>query len=258
VCGTFFTFSDYMKPAMRLAALMGLPVKYVFTHDSFRVGEDGPTHQPVEQEAQIRLLEKMKTPHGNRSMLVLRPADTPETVVAWRMALECTNTPCALLLSRQNIVDVPSAGGSRIKDAAGAGKGGYIALDCAGKPDVVLVANGSEVTTLCDASKILSAAKGTKARIVSVPSIGLFLEQSLEYRESVIPVGVPVFALTAGLPVTLLELAGPFGRTVGLERFGASAPYKVLDEKFGYTAEKTAQRIREYLDGYESLRKKYR
>lgn len=257
VCGTFFTFSDYMKPAIRLAALMGLPVKYVFTHDSFRVGEDGPTHQPIEQEAQIRLLEKMKTHAGVRSMLVVRPADTPETVVAWKMALECTGAPCALLLSRQNIVDVPSARGSRIKDAAGASRGGYIAVDCAGKPDIILVANGSEVTTLCDASKILANAKGTKARIVSIPSIGLFLEQPLGYRESVVPVGVPIFGLTAGLPITLVELMGPFGRAVGLERFGASAPYKVLDEKFGYTADQAAQRIRQYLDEYESLRKKF-
>jgi transketolase len=257
VCGTFFTFSDFMKPAIRLAALMGLPVKYVFSHDSFRVGEDGPTHQPIEQEAQIRLLEKMKTHNGVGSMLVLRPADTPETVIAWKMALECTKAPCALLLSRQNIVDVPSAGGSRRKDAEGAYRGGYIALDCAGKPDVVLVANGSEVSTLCDAAKLLGTTGGTKARIVSLPSVGLFLEQTEEYRESVIPVGVPVFGLSAGLPVTLLEVVGPFGRAEGLARFGASAPYKVLDEKFGYSGEKVALRIKQYLDEYKGLLKKF-
>ena len=238
VCATFFTFSDYMKPCMRLAALMGLPVKYVFSHDSFRVGEDGPTHQPVEQEAQIRLLEKLKTPEGHRSMLVLRPADTPETVVAWKMALESTRTPCALLLSRQNIVDVPARNGStRYNDILGSYHGAYVVVECEGKPCVILVANGSEVSTLVDAAKIIEKEKGIKARIVSIPSIALFLEQPAEYRESVMLPKTPVFGLTAGLPVTLSEIVGPLGRVVGLDRFGASAPYKILDEKFGYTAE---------------------
>ncbi|MCU0608873.1 MAG: transketolase [Chitinispirillaceae bacterium] len=255
VCGTFFTFSDYMKPVFRLSALMGLPVKYVFTHDSFRVGEDGPTHQPVEHEAQIRLLEKMKTPEGNRSMLVLRPSDTPETVVAWKMALECTHTPCALLLSRQNIADVPALSGSmRAKDADKAVRGGYVVVDT-DRPDIVLVANGSEVSTLVDAAKIIAIEKGTKCRVVSMISPALFAEQPDAYRASVIPPKTPVFGLTAGLPVSLVEVVGPLGRVEGLERFGASAPAKVLDEKFGFTPEKVAPRIVAYLDGYEVMKK---
>jgi transketolase len=257
VCGTFFTFSDFMKPAIRLAALMGLPVKYVFSHDSFRVGEDGPTHQPVEQEAQIRLLEKLKTPEGQRSMLVLRPADSPETVVAWKMALECRNVPCALLLSRQNIPDLPAReNSSRLADTAGAYLGAYIVVECEGKPDVILVANGSEVGTLVDASKIMEKEKSIKARIVSAPSIALFLEQPAEYRESVMTPRIPVFGLTAGLPVTLQEIAGPLGQVAGLDRFGASAPYKVLDDKFGFTAEKVKDKIYFYLDSYKEMRAK--
>ena len=257
VCGTFFTFSDFMKPATRLAALMGLPVKYVFSHDSFRVGEDGPTHQPVEQEAQIRLLEKLKTPDGHRSMLVLRPADTPETVTAWKMALECRHAPCALLLSRQNIADLPARKNStRTADIQGAYCGAYTVVECERKPDIILVANGSEVGTLVDAAKIMEKEKNIKARIVSVPSIALFFEQPVDYRESVISPRIPVFGLTAGLPVTLLEIVGPLGQVAGLDRFGASAPYKVLDEKFGYTAEKITARIYAYLGAYEENRKK--
>jgi transketolase len=257
VCGTFFTFSDFMKPATRLAALMGLPVKYVFSHDSFRVGEDGPTHQPVEQEAQIRLLEKLRTPEGHRSMLVLRPADSPETVVSWKMALECRNAPCALLLSRQNIPDLPARKNStRYADTQGAYLGAYTVVECDGRPDVILAANGSEVGTLLEAAKLMAQEKNIKSRIVSAPSIGLFLEQPAEYRDSVITPKVPVFGLTAGLPVTLAELVGPLGKVVGLDRFGASAPYKVLDEKFGFTPEKVKERIYSYLGSYEGLRKK--
>jgi transketolase len=257
VCGTFFTFSDYMKPAVRLAALMGLPVKYIWSHDSFRVGEDGPTHQPVEQEAQIRLLEKMSNLEGHRSMLVLRPADSPETVTAWKLALECTQSPCALLLSRQNIADLPARNGStRRADTQNARRGGYSVIECGEKPGVILVASGSEVGTLADASKIVEKEKGIRCRVVSLPSPALFFEQPIEYRESVITPGIPVFGLTAGLPITLLEAVGPLGRVVGMERFGASAPYKVLDEKFGYTAEKAAAGIMQYLEEYPAMRKK--
>jgi transketolase len=257
VCGTFFTFSDFMKPATRLAALMGLPVKYVFSHDSFRVGEDGPTHQPVEQEAQIRLLEKLKTPEGRRSMLVLRPADSPETVMAWKMALECRNAPCALLLSRQNIPDLPAKKNStRIADTKEANWGAYTVVECDGKPDIILAANGSEVNTLVEAAKLMSREKNIRARIVSAPSTALFFEQPESYRDSVITPRVPVFGLTAGLPVTLADIVGPLGQVAGLDRFGASAPYKVLDEKFGFTAEKVKEKIYEYLNSYDHLRKK--
>lgn len=234
-CGTFFVFSDFMKPAVRLAALMELPVKYIWTHDAFRVGEDGPTHQPVEQEAQIRLLEKLKNHSGENSMLVLRPADAAETTVCWQMALENNSTPTALILSRQGIDDLPS-GKDRYTDALGARRGAYTVRDCKGKPDVVLVASGSEVSTLVEGAQMLSDKKDIKARVVSVPSEGLFLNQDKEYRDSVLPAGIPRFGLTAGLPVTLSALVGENGAIWGLDHFGYSAPYKVLDNEFGFTA----------------------
>ena len=248
VCGTFFVFSDYMKPAVRLAALMKLPVKYVWTHDAFRVGEDGPTHQPIEQEAQIRLLEQLKNHDGKNSMLVLRPADAVETTISWKLGMENTESPTALLLSRQNIVDVPTNGVSRYKAALEAGKGAYVVKDSEGEPDIVLVANGSEVATLFEGAAKLEAEKGLKARIVSAPSEGLFRNQSADYQESVIPSGKPALGLTAGLPVTLQGLVGTRGKVVGLEHFGYSAPYKVLDEKFGYTGENVFNKVVEHLD----------
>ena len=247
-CATFFVFSDYMKPAMRMAALMQLPVKYIWTHDAFRVGEDGPTHEPVEQEAQVRLLEELKNHAGRNSMLVLRPADAAETTVAWQMAMENTDTPTALILSRQNIIDVPSATGNRYEDAQGARKGGYVVVKDE-NPDVVLVGNGSEVSTLVAANELLKA-KGVKAQIVSIPSLGLYFNQDRTYRESVIPSNKPVFGLTAGLPSTLYRVVGANGKVFGLDHFGESAPYKVLDEKFGFTADKVASEIEKYLSDY--------
>lgn len=232
-CGTFFVFSDYMKPAVRLAALMELPVKYIWTHDAFRVGEDGPTHEPIEQEAQLRLLEEIKNFSGKPSLLAMRPADAAETSVCWKMAMENTHTPSALILSRQNIPDLPSASGDRYNDALQAEKGGYVVIRNE-NPDVVLVANGSEVSLLCDVAVALEA-EGVKANVVSMPSVGLFNAQSQDYRDSVLPVGVAQFGLTAGLPTTLRMIKGFVGEVYGLERFGASAPYKVLDEKFGFT-----------------------
>lgn len=232
-CGTFFVFSDYMKPAIRMAALMQLPVKYIWSHDAFRVGEDGPTHEPVEQEQQIRLLEELKNLSGQPSMLVLRPADAVETTVAWEMAMENQSTPSGLILSRQDVKDIPAATENRWEEAQGARRGGYVVLDTP-HPKVVLVANGSEVSLLCNVADQLIAG-GVPCRVVSVPSIGLFLNQDEEYRRSVIPAGVPVFGLTAGLPSTLRAVTGPQGMVYGLDRFGASAPYKVLDEKFGFT-----------------------
>ncbi len=236
-CATFFVFSDYMKPAVRLSALMGLPVKYIWTHDAFRVGEDGPTHQPVEQEAQIRLLEQLKNHHGQMSLLALRPADAYETSVAWKMAMENTHTPTALILSRQNIKDLPAKSGqSHYQTALQAEKGAYIVQDCATKPDVILVASGSEVSTLLDGAALLQAEKNLNIRVVSVISEGLFRQQDKAYQLSVIPDDLPVFGLTAGLPVTLAGLVGKKGKIWGLDHFGYSAPAKVLDEKFGFTA----------------------
>lgn len=237
-CGTFFVFSDFMKPAIRLAALMRLPVKYIFTHDTFRVGEDGPTHQPVEQEMQLRLLEQLKNHKGDNSLLVLRPADASETVWSWKLAMENRKSPTALILSRQNIADFPIVPGSkRFEEAAGISKGAYILKNPEGKPDVILIANGSEVSTLFQAAELLETRNGIRARIVSAPSEGLFRLQGKTYQEGLIPDEVPVFALTAGLPVTMQGLAGCKGKVFGLDHFGYSAPYQVLDEKFGFTAE---------------------
>ncbi len=247
-CATFFVFSDYMKPAVRLSALMGLPVKYIWTHDAFRVGEDGPTHQPVEQEAQIRLLEQMKNHHGQMSLLALRPADAYETSVAWKMAMENTQTPTALILSRQNIKDVPAKSGlSQYQSALQAEKGAYIVQDCPSKPDVILVASGSEVSTLLDGAVLLKSQNNLNVRVVSVISEGLFRQQDKEYQLNVIPDDLPVFGLTAGLPVTLAGLVGKKGKIWGLDHFGYSAPAKVLDEKFGFTAQNIYNQVIDYL-----------
>ena len=243
-CGTFFVFSDYMKPAVRMAALMEQPVKFIWTHDAFRVGEDGPTHEPVEQEAQIRLMEKLKNHKGHNSMLVLRPADVVETTVAWKMAMENTATPTALILSRQNITDLP-AKESRYGEALQANKGAYI-VEGDENPDVIMVASGSEVSTLVEGAALLRA-DGIKVRIVSVPSEGLFRSQSKEYQESVIPTGSKVFGLTAGLPINLEGLVGANGKVWGLESFGFSAPYKVLDEKLGFTGKNVYKQVKELL-----------
>ena len=244
-CGTFFVFSDYMKPAIRMAALMEQPVKFIWSHDAFRVGEDGPTHEPVEQEVQIRLMEKLKNHKGHNSMLVLRPADVTETTIAWKMAMENTATPTALILSRQNITDLP-AKGNRYDEALQAEKGAYI-VESDENPDVIMVASGSEVSTLEEGAALLRA-DGIKVRIVSVPSEGLFRSQSKEYQESVIPTGSKVFGLTAGLPVNLEGLVGANGKVWGLESFGFSAPYKVLDEKLGFTGQNVYNQVKELLN----------
>lgn len=243
-CGTFFVFSDYMKPAIRMAALMQLPVKFIWTHDAFRVGEDGPTHEPVEQEAQIRLMEKLQNHKGQNSMLVLRPADSTETVVAWKMAMENTSTPTGLILSRQNITDLPAAA-DRYSEALQAERGAYIVNQDA-DPQVTLVASGSEVSTLVEGAALLRA-EGVRLRIVSAPSEGLFRRQSKEYQESVIPSGSKVFGLTAGLPVNLQGLVGANGKIWGLNSFGFSAPYKVLDEKLGFTGQNVYQQVKALL-----------
>lgn len=243
-CATFFVFSDYMKPAVRMAALMELPVKFIWTHDAFRVGEDGPTHEPVEQEAQIRLMEKLQNHKGQNSTLVLRPADVEETTVAWKLAMENTHTPTALILSRQNIKDLP-AKSSRYEEALQASKGGYI-VECDGNPDVIMLASGSEVATLFEGAELLRK-EGVKVRVVSVPSEGLFRSQSKEYQDSVILPGAKIFGLTAGLPVTLLGLVGCNGKIWGMESFGFSAPYKVLDEKLGFTGANVYNQVKEMI-----------
>mgnify|MGYP000472141426 FL=1 len=237
-CGTFFVFSDYMKPAVRMAALMEIPVKFIWTHDAFRVGEDGPTHEPVEQEAQIRLMEKLKNHKGHNSMLVLRPADAEETTVAWKLAMDNMSTPTALIFSRQNIVNLPAG-----NDYSQAAKGAYIVAGSDENPDITLVASGSEVATLVAGAELLRK-DGIKLRIVSAPSEGLFRSQAPGYQESIIPADAKVFGLTAGLPVTLEGLVGAHGKVWGLESFGFSAPYKVLDEKLGFTAENVYKQVK--------------
>ncbi len=248
-CGTFFVFSDYMKPAVRLSALMELPVKFIWTHDAFRVGEDGPTHEPVEQEAQIRLMEELKNHSGRNSVLVLRPADSAECTVAWKMAMENTLTPTALILSRQNITDLPSQHGNdyaaRYNDALQAQKGAYI-LYKDENPHMVLVGNGSEVATLVEAANIIKAQQDFKVQIVSIPSIGLFKSQPMEYQNEVIPPHLPAFGLTAGLPSTLHSVVNN-GDIFGLDHFGASAPYKILDQKFGFSPQNIASEIQKTL-----------
>ena len=240
-CGTFFVFSDYMKPAVRMAALMELPVKFIWTHDAFRVGEDGPTHEPVEQEAQIRLMEKLKNHHGKNSVLVVRPADAEETTVCWRMAMENTDTPTALIFSRQNIDMLPAG-----NDYSQATKGAYVVAGSDEDYDVILLASGSEVSTL-EAGADLLRKDGVKVRVVSVPSEGLFRSQPKEYQESVLPAGKKKFGMTAGLPVTLEGLVGADGTVWGLNSFGFSAPYKVLDEKLGYTGENVYKQVKALL-----------
>jgi transketolase len=239
-CGTFFVFSDYMKPAIRMAALMRVPIKFVWSHDAFRVGEDGPTHEPVEQEAQIRLMEKLKNHKGQDSVRVFRPADANETTVCWQMANENMDTPTAMICSRQNVNSLPEG-----TDYSQVRKGAYIVKDDPNY-DVILLASGSEVSTLLAGAELLNA-DGIKTRIVSVPSEGLFRTQSKEYQESVLPKGAKIFGMTAGLPVTLQSLVGVEGMVYGLESFGFSAPYKVLDEKLGFNAENVYKQVKDYL-----------
>jgi transketolase len=254
VCATFFVFSDYMKPAMRVAALMGLPVKFMFTHDSFRVGEDGPTHQPIEHEAQIRLLEKLTREDGSSEMLVLRPADAQETTVAWQMALDNHTSPTALIFTRQNVATLPvMSDKGRAAEAQQARKGGYVVSDNSqGKPELTLLANGSDVM-LCHGAAELLRAKGMKVRVVSMISPRLFQLQDKAWRDSVLAPLSPVFALSSGLPCVFDRVVGPMGKSVGLERFGASAPFTVLEELFGYTPKAVAEKAEAYLADYKAI-----
>ena len=240
-CGTFFVFSDYMKPAIRMAALMRVPIKFIWTHDAFRVGEDGPTHEPVEQEAQIRLMEKLKNHKGENSVRVFRPADVDEATVCWKMAMENMSTPTALIFSRQNITSLPEG-----NDYEQARKGAYVVKGSDADYDVILLASGSEVSTLVAGAELLRK-DGVKIRIVSVPSEGLFRTQSKEYQDSILPAGAKIFGMTAGLPVTLQSLVGANGMVYGMESFGFSAPYKVLDEKLGFNAENVYKEVQNFL-----------
>ena len=243
-CGTFFVFSDYMKPVIRMSALMGLHVIYVWSHDSFRVGEDGPTHQPIEQEAQIRLMEHLHNHKGERSMVVLRPADAEEAVAAWKVALE-EHRPVGLIFSRQDVPSLPSHK-ARIDEAMLARKGAYVVYDSA-NPDVVMVGSGSDVSTLVEGAELLTK-DGIAVRVVSVPSEGLFRDQPKSYQNSILPQGVVRYGMTSGLSVTLLGLVGSLENIHGLNHFGHSAPFKVLNEKFGYNGETVHKEVKKLLN----------
>ena len=239
--GTFFVFSDYMKPAVRMAALMEVPVKFIWSHDAFRVGEDGPTHEPVEQEAQIRLMEQLQNHHGQDSVRVLRPCDADETTQCWRVALENTQTPSALILSRQNIESLPEP-----TNFEKVSRGAYVVRE-AQNPDVVMIASGSEVETLLHTAQLLETEDHIQARVISCPSEGLFRRQDTAYQKALLPEDVRRFGLTAGLPVTLLGLVGTSGRIFGMKSFGFSAPYKVLDEKLGFTPQNIQKEVKSFL-----------
>ena len=244
-CGTFFVFSDYMKPAIRMSALMRLKVIYVWSHDSFRVGEDGPTHQPIEQEMQIRLMEQVHNHQGERSMLVMRPADAEETVVAWQCAMN-EKRPVALIFSRQNIKSLPALNCSRRDEAKQATKGAYIVMDSA-KAKVVMLASGSEVATLIEGAELLQK-EGIAVRVVSVPSEGLFRDQPKSYQDSILPKDVVRYGMTSGLSINLRGLVGENGVIHGCDHFGYSAPFKVLDEKFGYNGQTVYEEVKALLN----------
>ena len=244
-CGTFFVFSDYIKPALRMSALMELPVKFIFSHDSFRVGEDGPTHEPVEHEAQMRLMEQLHNLSGKRSVIVFRPADANETLGCYEVAMATTDRPSVFILSREDLKSIPGLTRKQIVD--GVKKGGYIAYgDASEKPDIVLVGNGSDVGLLIECARSLSE-EGVKARVVSVPSIGLLLDQGYDYLCSLIPDGVKSFGLSSGLPSVLEPVMRGEHKVFGLERFGASAPYKELEKRFGFDKQEILRKIQQFL-----------
>lgn len=233
--GTFLTFSDYMRPAVRLAALMKLPVTYVWTHDSIGLGEDGPTHQPVEHLAALRAIPGLD---------VVRPGDANETTVCWRTVLEHTDRPAGLVLTRQNLPVLDRTDGVHAP-AEGAARGAYVLVDAAtSTPDVILVATGSEVQIALDARKLL-ADEGLAVRVVSMPCREWFAEQPLSYQDEVLPPDVRArVGVEAAVGQGWREVVGDAGRIVGLEHYGASADYRTLYEEFGITAEAVAAAAR--------------
>lgn len=236
---TFFTFSDYMRPALRLSAVMQVPAIWVYTHDSIFLGEDGPTHQPIEHLASLRAMPGLVT---------IRPADANETAVAWRVALERSG-PTALVLTRQN---VPVFDRERMGAAEGLRRGAYVLLDAdeGKRPDLVLIASGSEVALAVEARERLRE-RGVQARVVSMPSWALFEAQPQAYREEVLPAEAPVrLAVEAGSPLGWERYVGPFGGVLGIERFGASAPYKVLAEQYGFTAGHVVEQAEALLESF--------
>lgn len=234
--GTFLVFSDYLRPAARLAALMGLPVKYVFTHDSILLGEDGPTHQPISQLVSLRSIP---------GLVVLRPADACETAEAWRIAMTRLDGPTALALSRQKL---PIQSATAVHARLGVGRGAYVLADPpSGEPQVILIASGSEVALALEAHKSL-AGEDIPTRVVSMPSWELFDAQNHDYRQSVLPSELPKrLAIEAGSPVGWERYVGDQGAVLALDGFGASAPYRQLAEKYGFTADNVVRRIKDLL-----------
>jgi transketolase len=232
--GTFLVFADYMRPAVRLAALAGLQVVYVWTHDSVFLGEDGPTHQPIDQLTSLRAIPNLH---------VVRPADAVETAVAWAHALERREGPTALVLTRQKTGLLPRAG----FDAARAARGGYVLADAAGSR-LTLVGTGSEVATALGAASLL-AQKGIPARVVSMPCLQCFEAQPEAYRREVLPRGQRVAVVEAARALEWWKIAGSDGLVVGIDRFGASAPEKALAEEFGFTPARIAERVERWLAG---------
>jgi transketolase len=233
--GTFLVFADYMRPSIRLAALMGVHVIYVFTHDSIAVGEDGPTHQPVEHLACLRAIP---------GLTVIRPSDSAETVEAWRQAINITNGPTALILSRQKL---PAIDRKKYGTAEGLANGGYILRGSRKKPDIILIATGSEVHIALEAAERLSE-NAVNARVVSMPSIELFEKQSSEYKEKILPSGkIPRLIIEAGIPMCWDRYMGKKGSIIGMTRFGASAPGGTLMKKFGFTADNIIQKAMELM-----------
>ncbi|MGK4064840.1 transketolase [Rothia sp. HC945] len=243
--GTFLIFSDYQRPAIRLSALMGIPSIYVWTHDSIGLGEDGPTHQPVEQLSTLRAIPNLD---------VVRPGDANETAVAWRTILEQKERPAGLALTRQGLPTLaredlhPEADGEKFASAEGTARGGYVLADTDAEPDVILIATGSEVELALEARETLSQ-DGVSARVVSMPCREWFDRQDASYRESVIPSGITArVAVEAGLPMSWNDLLGSTGRAVGLDHFGASADYKTLYKEFGITPEAVVEAAKESIN----------
>lgn len=228
---TFLVFSDYMRPPIRLAALMNQPVIYVFTHDSFYVGEDGPTHEPIEHVEALRVIPRLQT---------VRPADPNETAWAWLEALKNTDSPTALVLTRQKLPTLPGTNLDGFK------RGGYIIKEAAGRPDLVILASGSEVSLALNAAELL-AAKGKKARVVSVPCREKFLKQDPDYIQGILGEGIPRVAIEAGIGNGWYRLVGPLGLVISMEDFGESGPADVLATEFGFTPEKVADKIGAFL-----------
>jgi transketolase len=230
-CGTFLIFSDYMRPSIRLASVMGIPSSFVFTHDSIFLGEDGPTHQPIEQLDALRAIP---------GLTVFRPADGIETAMAWAWIAQHTDGPGLLALSRQKVQGLERPGSFQLEDVW---KGGYAVQDPGAGEQVVLVATGSEVSLACDAAQKL-AGEGVPARVVSLPCLSLFLEQPESYREALVPTsGTPVVAIEAGRAESLRRLVGPTGLVYGIDTFGASAPYADLAPHFGFTPDQLATQV---------------